>query len=53
MLTGDATADPVCDKPYHHKINEAVIASQEPEYENIIFRTIKFKKLCKSRQGQT
>ncbi len=45
MLTGDANeADPVCDKsPFHHKINEAVIASQEPKnYEKpIIFRTDK------------
>ncbi len=45
MLTGDANeADPVCDKsPYHHKINEAVIASQKPKnFEKpIVFRTDK------------
>jgi pyrroloquinoline quinone biosynthesis protein E len=43
MLTGDATdTDPVCDKsPHHHKIGEAVVASQKPSnYEKpIIFRT--------------
>ncbi len=58
MLTGDANeADPVCDKsPHHHKINEAVIASQKPKnYEKpIIFRTDKDSReiMHKRDQGQ-
>jgi len=56
MLTGDPTnADPVCSKsPHHHKLAEAVAASQTPQAQvkPIVFRTDKdSRELMKRRDG--
>lgn len=56
MLTGDPTnADPVCSKsPHHHKLAEAVAASQTPQAQvkPIVFRTDKdSRELMKQRDG--